>query len=177
MNLEDIDLTQTQKEKVYTLFRKWEHIFSKGPTDLGYSNLIEHEINLNDDTPFKDPPRNIPPALYQEIREHLKEMLDCDAIRPSTSPFSSNVVLVRKKDETLRFCIDFRKLNKKTIRDAYNIPKIENTLHLLSGSKYLSALDLKAGYWQVAMKESDKPKTAFSVGQLGFYECNRGLLG
>jgi transposase InsO family protein len=87
------------------------------------------------------------------------------------------VVIVRKKDGTIRFCIDFRKLNNRTIKDAYAIPRIENTLHLLSGSRYFSKLDLKAGYWQVSMKEEDKKKTAFQVGPLGFYECNRMPFG
>ena len=104
-------------------------------------------------------------------------MIDCGAIRPSSSPFSSNVVIVRNKDGTIRLCIDFRKLNKRTIRDAYAILKIENTLHLLAGSKYFSTLDLKAGYWQVGMKESDKCKTAFSVGPLSFFAYHRMPFG
>jgi transposase InsO family protein len=104
-------------------------------------------------------------------------MIECGAIRQSNNPFSSNVVIVRKKDRTIRFCIDFRKLNNRTIKDAYAIPRIENTLHLLAGSKYFSKLDLKAGYWQVSVKEEDRYKTAFQVGPLGFYECNRMPFG
>ncbi len=97
----------------------------------------------------------------------MKEMLKAGAIRDSDSPYSSNVVLVRKKDGTLRFCVDFRKLNNRTVKDAYAIPRVEDTLHLLAGSKYFSKLDLRSGYWQVGMKESDKKKTAFQVGTLG----------
>ncbi len=66
--------------------------------------------------------------MYEEVREHLKEMLEAGAIRPSHSPFSSNIVLVRKKDNSLRFCIDFRKLNARTIRDAYSLPRIDETI-------------------------------------------------
>lgn len=113
---ESAGLTPEQKAKV--------HSFSNGPTDLGHTDLIEHEIHLSDNRPFKDSPRNIPPGLINEIKEHLDEMLECEAIRPSSSPFSSNVI-VRKKDGTIRFCIDFRKLNQRIIRDAYSIPKIE----------------------------------------------------
>lgn len=102
------DLNTEQQYCISNLLNKWKPIFSKGPTDLGSTGLIKHEIHLKDDTPFKDPYRRISPALYEE-------MLDAGAIRESTSPFSSNVVLVRKKDNSLRFCIDFRKLNAKTI--------------------------------------------------------------
>ena len=115
--------------------------------------------------------------MIEEVREHIAEMLEADAIRPSQSPFSSNVVLVRKKDGSLRFCIDFRKLNLRTVKDAQAIPRIEDSLNLLVGSKYFTKLDLKAGYWQVELREEDKAKTAFQVGNIGFYECNRMPFG
>ena len=86
-------------------------------------------------------------------------------------------MLVRKKDGSLRFCIDFRKLNSSTIRDAYTLPRIDDTIDTLLGAKFFSKLDLRSGYWQVEMKEEDKNKTAFSVGNLGFYECNRMAFG
>ena len=100
-------------------------------------------------------------------------MLELGAIRESQSPFSSNVIIVRKKDVSISFDIDYRNLNSRTIRDAYAIPIIQNSLQLLAGSKYFSKLDLKAGYWQVELRESDKRKRAFQVGNLVFYECNR----
>ena len=84
----------------------------------------------------------IPPALFEEVRQHLKEMLDAEAIRESQSPFSSNVVLVHKKDGSLRFCIAYRTLNNRTVKDAYYLPRIEETIDTLSGSKYFSKLDL-----------------------------------
>ena len=115
--------------------------------------------------------------MFEEVRQHLKEMLEADAIRPSQSPFSSNVMLVRKKDGSFRFCIDFRKLNSHTVRDAYTLPHIDDTIDTLTGAKYFSKLDLRRGYWQVEMKEEDKEKTAFSVGNLGFFECNRMAFG
>ena len=177
INLPKENLSQSELHKAKDLLGGWKHIFSTGPTDLGFTDLIEHEIKLVDGTPFKEPYRRIPPALFEEVREHLKEMLDAGAIRESESPFSSNVVLVRKKDGALRFCIDFRKLNGRTVRDAYSLPRIEETIDTLSGSKYFSKLDLRSGYWQVGIKEADKHKTAFSVGPLGFFECNRMAFG
>ena len=111
--------------------------------------------------------------MFQEVRQHIKEMLDVEAIRPSQSPYSSNIVLVRKKDGSLRFCIDYRKLNSKTIKDAYILPRIDDTIDRLAGSRYFSKLDLTSSYWQVELEEKDKEKTAFSVHGIGHFECNR----
>ena len=148
-------------------FEQMVRYIFKGPSDLGKADIVKHEIKLTDETPFKDPYRRIPPGLYDEVRVHLKEMLEAGAIRESQSPFSSNVVLVRKKDGSLRFCIDFRKLNSRTVKDAYTLPRIDDTIDSLIGAKFFSKLDLCSGYWQVEIKEEDKHKTAFSVGNLG----------
>ncbi|XP_048242476.1 uncharacterized protein K02A2.6-like [Haliotis rufescens] len=110
--------------------------------------------------------------MYQEVKDHIKQMLDAKVIRPSASPYASPVVLVCKHDSSLRFCIDYRKLNSRTIRDSYALPRIEGTLDALHGAKYFSCLDLKSGYWQVVVDEEHKARTAFTVGPLGFYECN-----
>ena len=84
-------LTETEKEKAQEFLSRWQHIFSRGPLDLGHTHTVKHEINLEDEAPFKEPYRHIPPALFQEVREHLREMLQVGAIRESSSPFSSNV--------------------------------------------------------------------------------------
>ena len=104
-------------------------------------------------------------------------MIEAGAIQPPKSPFSSNVVLVRKKDGSLRFCLDFRKLNGRTVKDANTLAPIDDTMDTPLGAKYFSKLDLRSGYWQVEMKEEDKEKTAFTVGNLGFYKCNRMAFG
>ena len=177
IDLSESKITPDQKLRLEEFLTKWEHLFSKGVTDLGNCDLVKHKINLTDETPFKEPHRKIPPAIFQEVRDHLKEMIEANAIRPSSSPYSSNVVIVRKKDGTIRFCVDFRKLNNRTIKDAYAIPRVEDTLHLLARAKYFSKLDLRSGYWQVEIEEEDKPKTAFQVGTLGFFEFNRMPFG
>jgi len=112
--------------------------------------------------------RNLADASVQHYTVKLsniiiQEMLDIGAIRESKSPFSSNVVIVRKKDGTIHFCITFRKLNARTKKDAYAIRRVEDTLHMLAGAKYFSNFDLKSGYWQVKLDEADKEKTAFQV--------------
>ena len=173
LSLDDSVLTEEQKQQVHHFLTKWESIFLKSPTDLSCSKLVEHEVRLENEQPFKKPYRRILPTLIQEGREHLNDMHEIEAIRPSKRPFSSNVVIVRKKNGTIRFCIVYRKLNQRTIKDAQAIPRVDDTLHLLAGAKYFSTLDLKSGYWQVELKETDKSKTAFQVGRLGFYECNR----
>ena len=163
VDIDEDSLTPDQVSKAKSMINQWSEIFSKGPTDLGKTDLVKHSIKLTDETPFKEPYRRIPPGLYEEVRVHLKEMLDAGAIQESESPYSSNVVLVRKKDGSLRFCIDFRKLNNRTVRDSYNLPRIDDTIDTLVGAKYFTKLDLRSGYWQVEMEESDKAKTAFSV--------------
>ena len=165
-------LSSSQKDKLQQLLLKWKHVFSAHDLDFGQTHLVEHEIKLHDNMPFKERHRRIPPHLYEEVRQHLKEMLEAKIIRPSKSPYSSPVVLVRKRDGKLRFCVDYRTLNSKTIKDSHSLPRIDETLDALMGAKFFSSLDLKAGYWQVPVKEEDKPKTAFTVGPLGFYEFN-----
>ena len=102
----------------------------------------------------------------------VQRMLDHNVIRPSSSPWSSPVVMVRKKDGNWRFCIDYRKLNAVTCRDAYPLPRIDSTLDSLAGATYFTTLDLASGYWQVAVEEQDKEKTAFSTPEGHFEFCD-----
>ena len=132
---------------------------------------------LTDQTPFKERYRCIPPHMYDDVKTHIQEMLDIGAIHKSHSPWASAVVLVWKKDGGLRFCIDLRKLNERTIKDAYSLPQFDETLDSPQGSQWFSSLDLKAGYWQVEMDEESKLLTAFTVGLLGFYEYKRMPFG
>ena len=171
------NLTPEQVKRVQQVLGNWSQVFSKGPTDIGCTNLLKHKIVLEDSNPFKQSYRRIPPGLYEEVRQHIKEMLDAKVIRESESPFSSNVVLVRKRDGSLRFCIDWRQLNARTRKDAYNLPRFDDIVDSLSGAKYFSKLDLRSGYWNVDVEEEDKHKTAFSGGNLGFFEWNRMGVG
>ena len=147
VKVETNNLTQDQVSKAKDVLGSWSHIFSTGPTDLGRTDLVEHEIKLTDDTPFKEPYRRIPPGLYEEVRQHLKEMIEAGAIQPSKSPFSSNVVLVQKKDGSLRFCIDFRKLNGGTVKDAYTLPRIDDTMDTLLVEVFLK---IRLAQWLLA---------------------------
>ena len=115
-------------EKAKALFIKYQNTFSKTDMDLGRAANVKHHIILTDPIPFKERYRRILPQLYEEVRNHLQEMLKLGAIRRSCSPWASAIVLVRKKNGKLRFCIDLRKLNSKTLKDSYALPRIEQTL-------------------------------------------------
>ena len=139
-------------------------VFSKTDMDMSRTNLVKRHIKLTDPVPFKEAYRRIPPQLY-EVKAHIQEMLKLAAIRPSNSPWASAIVLVRKKDGRLRFCIDLRRLNNRTIKDAYSLPKIESILDSLIGAQIFSTLDLNAGYWQV---EKLKNVSLYSIHMWSF---------
>jgi len=160
-NLSSSELTEQQKVTASELLENWSEVFARSQTELGEAKAVKHSIKLTDSTPFRERHRRVPPAQYEEVRKHLQEMLACGAIRHSKSPWSSNVVLARKHDGSLRLCIDFRKLNERTVRDGYQLPRIEETFDKMYGSKWFSSLDLQSGYWQVEMQEEDKAKAAF----------------
>ena len=145
--------------------------FSTGDNDLGRTQYTMHQIDTGEERPVKLPPRRVPLHLQHEVSEQVKKMLDNDIIQPSRSPWAAPVVLVRKKDGSLRFCVDYRKLNDLTRKDAYPLPRIDDALDILSKSCWFSTLDLASGYWQVEMDPQDKPKTAFTTRQ-GLFEFN-----
>ena len=111
--------------------------------------------------------------MIDEVRAHLEQLAVSGIIRESHSPWTSDVVLVRKRDGSLRMCVDYRQLNKRTISDSYALPRAEELLDTLSGSKYFTVLDMKSGNHQVELLEEHKCRTAFTVGPLGFWEFNR----
>ena len=164
---------ESEQKQARELLLEWEHLFAHSDLDLGKTALTNPKITLSDETPFKEHYRCLPPNMYDDVRAHIQEMLDICAIHWLHSPWASAVVLVWKKDGGLRFCIDLSKLNNRTVKDAYSLPWIDETLDSPQGSQWFSSLDLKSGYWQVEMDEESKPLTAFIVGPLGFYECKR----
>ena len=145
------------------------HLLS-GTHEIGCTDVTEHDIELVDHKPFKERFCRITPPLVEELRQHIQEMLDGGAIRPSQSPCCNAVVLVRKKDGSLRFCIDFRHLNAKTKKDSYPLPQMQETMESMVCAQYFSCMDLKSGFWQVKMSEKAHQYTAFTVGSIGVYE-------
>ena len=162
-----------QAEKARSLLREYHDIFSLENHDMGHTNVTKHEIVLKDpDTPpFKERFHRILPPQLDEVREHLKFMLNAGVVQLSNSPWCNAVVLVRKKDGSLHFCIDFRRLNALTIKDSHPLPRICETLESLARAAHYSTFDLNSGFWQVPMDEESKQYTAFTLGSMGLYEC------
>lgn len=142
------DITDEERQACVYLVESYQDIFSTSDTDIGTTDKVKHRIELSDEHPFKQKYRRIPPAMIDEVRSHIKDLLAAGIIRPSYSHFSSNVVLVRKSDGTLRLCIDYRQLNSRTVKDNYALPRIEEIIDYLSGNTYFSVLDMKSGYHQ-----------------------------
>ena len=140
--------------------------------ELGCTHSTEHVIKVTDVTPFKEWFRQNPLPMVEEVRNHLKEMLESGTIRPSQSAWCNAVVLVWKKDGSLHFCIDFHCLNAYTKKDSYHLPRIQEALESLVGSGHFSCLDLKSRLWQIKVEEVSKQYTTFTLGNLGFFKCN-----
>src|SRR5215213_4622256 len=117
-----------------------------------------------------------PPHYNDFIKEEIERMLENGIIRESTSSWASPIVVVKKKNNKLRFCVDYRKVNACTEQDKYPLPLIADIFDSLEGSKYFSSLDLASGYWQMEVAEEDKKKTAF-ISKHGLYEFNRMPFG
>ena len=165
------DLTETEKDQLFKLLHSYSNIFAQHTADFGRTGKIKHRIDTGDSPPIRQPFRRTPPNRREDMTRLLGEMSNKSVIQPSTSPWASPVVLVRKKDGSHRFCIDYRKVNAVTRKDAYPLPRIDDTLDTLSGSQWFSTLDLISGYWQVEVDPQDKPKTAFATPD-GLFEFN-----
>ena len=162
-------LNKIEKEKLNALLLKHSDTFAKSKSDLGRCGVLQHEINTGDAKPIRQPARRPPRAFQDEEDTIINDQLKAGIIQPSTSPWASPLVYVKKKDGTTRPCVDYRKLNSVTEFDCFPLPKIEECLDSLGGSRFFSTLDLQAGYWQIEVKEEDRPKTAFRT-RSGLYE-------
>ena len=176
-----VKLEHIPKEEADTLARVIydnSQAFAEDEMDLGLCDAIPHVIHTADGPPIRLPYRRVAPAQVPEMKKLLQEMLEKKIIQRSSSPYASPVVPVRKKDGSLRVCIDYRQLNKRTVRDSFPLPRIEETLEALGGAKYFSSLDLANGYFQISMKKESIPKTAFRVpwGLFEFLRMPQGLV-
>ena len=146
-------------------------------TRPGATTLAEHFIPMSGN-PVKIPPRRIPAHYRVEVEKQLQSVLDTGIIVASSSPWMAPAVFVRKKSGEIRLCVDYRELNKKTVKDAYSLPRPDKVQDRLAGSTIFSTLDLQCGYWQLPVHSSDRAKTAFSPKPgMGLYEFTRMLFG
>ena len=139
--------------KFEQMLMEYHDIFSLDKNKIGCTDAAKRIIELLDEEPLKEKFRRIAPPLLDEVWEHLQEMLDGGAIHPSQSPWCNAVVLVWKKDGGLWFCIDFRRLNARTKKDSYPLPRKQETMESMVGAQFFSMMDLKSGFWQVKMAE------------------------
>ena len=144
-------------------------MFAFSDDQLGRTSLVQHTIDTGDAVPIKQRPYRTTPENKQEIDRQVNDMLERGIIPESVSPWSSPVVIVKKKNGEMRFCIDFRSINKITKKDSFPMPLVAETLDALSGTHYFTTLDLKSGYWQIELDPSAREKTAF-VTHNGLYE-------
>ena len=174
--LEEPDLPPADKILLRNVLANNHLAFSLGDGDRGETDLVEMVIDTGDANPKKQPLRRKPFAARSEIARQLKQMQSNGVIQPSKSPWSSPVVLVQKKDGTLRFCVDYHGLNAVTKADTFPLPRIDDLLDQLGKSRYFSTLDLSSGFWQIKIHPDSMEKTAFLTPQ-GLYEFRVMLFG
>lgn len=136
LSLEDI-------QKFWALARKYSTVFSVGPFDFERTHLVRHQINSK---PIKVPARRIPLAKRQEATQLIQDMARRGVVEPSSSPWAALIVLVKKKDGSIRFCVDYRRLNDVTKKDSYLLPRIDELFTSLGGCKWFSTMVLQSGY-------------------------------
>lgn len=171
----DDTLNSEQRRQLNNLLQQK---FTQMGSGIGFTTIAEHEIVVEPGTrPIKQRYYPVSPAKQALIDTELKKMLDSGIVEPSKSAWSSPILLVPKKDNTYRFCVDYRALNAVTKKDAYPLPYVSAILDRLRGAKYLSSLDIKSAYHQVGVKESSREYTAFTIPGRGLYHFRRMPFG
>ena len=160
---------ENDQEALKAMLKRCRQAFAAPGEPLGRTNKVLHEIKTGDNPAFKIPYRRLPLKKKIVAEEEIAKMLKDNVIVPSMSPWSSPVCMVTKKDGSIRFCIDYRKLNGLTKKNSYPLPRIDETIDSLGGNEWFCTLDLQSGYWQVGMKPEDMEKTAFS-SHIGLFE-------
>ena len=167
------ELSISERSEILATLMKFADVFQE---TLGHTDVISHKIDTGDAPPIRQYPRRLPYAFREEVKSQVTDMLQKGVIEPSSSPWASPIVLVKKKDGQYRFCVDYRKLNAVTKKDAHPLPRVDDLLDALNGSCMFSTMDLRSGYWQVSVEPSDKEKTAF-VTPDGLWEFCRMPFG
>ena len=152
-------------------------VFSKHKADIGCCNFVEHEIEIEEGSvPHREGARRMTPNKSEACRKEIEMLMEYDMIEPSKSPWACGVVMAKKKGGQLRFCCDFRYLNAVTIKDAYPIPRIDDSLSKLGDAKFFTTLDLGSAFWQVPLRKQDREKTGFAC-ELGLFQWKRMPFG
>ncbi|EYC39508.1 hypothetical protein Y032_0653g1175 [Ancylostoma ceylanicum] len=158
-----------QPAKMLNLIKLYSDVFAMNDSELTQTDLVTHNIDTGNHPPIKQKTRPVPIGARQEFKQIIKNLEERGIVRKSRSEWASPVVLVRKKDGTLRLCVDYRELNKVTKHDSYPLPSIDVILQSLGGKRYFSTMDMMSGYWQIKLSEEAKQKSAFTTSE-GLFE-------
>ena len=154
-------ITDAERQRLREVICKHPSVFAPTTGPVTRTKLAAHEIDTGNAFPIRQKLRRLPLAQQDSATNEINKMLKEDIIEPSDSPWAAPIVLVRKKDGSMRFCVDYRRLNSVTRKDSYPLPNIDDTFDALGGAQYFCALDLASGYWQVPMSDDAKAKSAF----------------
>ena len=178
LNLDkDAELDRAQQIRFIQLCYANTEVFSLHEEDLGFCDVIKHDIQVTDPKPVYLPHRTIPFHLKEQVMECLQHWIKQGIIRPSHSPYASQIVIVKKKDGKVRVCVDYRGLNNVVVRDAFPLPRIEETLNAVHEAMWFTSFDLAQGYLQLAMEPDAMKYTAFRAGSSALYEFTRMPFG
>lgn len=166
------EIPPIDKDRLMELLHNHQQVFAQDENDVGLTDTVKHRIYTSDDSPVKAAYRRIPPPQFEEVKAHIKDLVHKGIIKPSQSEFASPIVICRKKNGKIRMCVDYRRLNTKTRKDAFPLPRVDEIFDHLSGAKYFSTVDLKSAYNQVEIDEVDQHKTAFTT-PMGLYEYKK----
>ena len=156
-------VSDEEKERIIKMMHEQSEVLCSSDSDIGRTSLTAHRIELYDYTPIRQRPRRLPEPIANAVEEQCEELYSLDIIEPSKSPWSAPIVPIRKKDGTIRLCVDYRKLNQITVPDRYPLPAIGDMISGLGGVKYFTTLDLVRGYYQMPVEETSREFTAFST--------------
>ena len=176
-DMDEENMTPEECVQMMKLLEKYDTVFASNNKSPSVCNKGVHVIKSMDNRICKDKVRRLPEKWKSEVNKQVNEMVENEIIRESSSPYNSNVLLADKKDDTKRFVIDFRTLNKNTVQDAYPLPDVQDILDNCKDARYLTQLDLASGYWGIQLDPRDSEKTAFSVpnGKFEFVRMPFGL--
>ncbi len=166
------NISDDEYASLRTLLVEYEDVFAENDFDLGDFNDIEHSIDTGTAKPVRQRMRRTQMCFVDEEKANLEKMLQAKVIQPSVSEWAEAPVLIRKRDGQVRWCVDYRCLNKVTSKDVFPLPLVEECMDTLSGNCWYSKLDANSAYWQVKIKKSDRKKTAFAT-KYGLYEFVR----
>ena len=147
-------------------------MFAQNESDVGLTHTVKHRICTTEDGPVRAAYRRIPPPQFEEVKAHINDLIQQGIVRHSQSEYASPIVICKKKNGNIRMCVDYRRLNTKTRKDAFPLPGVDEIFYHLTGAKYFSTVDFKSAYNQVEIDESDQHKTVFTT-PMGLYEYTK----